>query len=250
MRDETDACLAAAFQDVPVPEGLAERLLSRLAADAAEGGVSRLAGMGGGADIFVCTSADKNVFPTGQFASYSRRWLLVGGGLLAAAAGVVLAVWLGTHSETRLSEQIVLDEAIQSFDAGSKDSGRLLSDAPAPAEYPLSRMVRHAGAAKWRPVDGFLGRGGVVYDLSRPGGGHAALYVVNREVEGLRTAPRLHPFTTAGSNCCASAWQERQLLYVLVVQGDRTTYESYLKLPRNPVAQASRGRVQGSGFPS
>ena len=34
---EIDASLAAAFQDVPVPEGLAERLLDRLAADAAEG---------------------------------------------------------------------------------------------------------------------------------------------------------------------------------------------------------------------
>lgn len=37
MRDDIDAYLAAAFQDVPVPKGLAERLLDRLAADAATG---------------------------------------------------------------------------------------------------------------------------------------------------------------------------------------------------------------------
>ncbi len=55
-------------------------------------------------------------------------------------------------------------------------------------------MVRHTGATKWRPVEGFLGRRGVVYDLSRPAGARAALYVVDGEVEGLRTAPTLHPF--------------------------------------------------------
>ena len=111
-------------------------------------------------------------------------------------------------------------------------------------------MVRHTGATKWRPVEGFLGRRGVIYDFSRPAGVRAALYVVDGEVERLRTVPTLHPSTTAGSSCCASAWQEGRLLYVLVVQGDRATYESYLKLPRSPVAQASGSRIQGSGFPS
>ena len=112
MRDDIDAYLAAAFQDVPVPKGLAERLLDRLAADAATGD----------------SIAHQDAYPTRQIASYNRRWLLVGGGLLAVAAGLLIAVWLGPRSETRLSEQMVLNEAIQSFDAGSKDSGRLLSE--------------------------------------------------------------------------------------------------------------------------
>jgi hypothetical protein len=219
MRDHVDICLAAAFHDVPVPEGLAGRLLERLAAEPAERNAHR--------------EFSTRVVPrsaTGE--AYNRRWLLVGGGLLTVAAGLVIAVWLGTHRETRLSEQIVLDEAIQSFDVGIKDSGRLLSEAP--AEYPLSRMVRHTGTTKWRPVDRYLGCGGVVYDLPGPAGTHAALYVVERKVDGLGTSPALHPFTTAG--CCASAWQEGRLLYVLVVQGDVKTYKGYLNLPRSPVA--------------
>jgi hypothetical protein len=33
-----------------------------------------------------------------------------------------------------------------------------------------------------------------------------------------------------------SAWQEEGVMYVLVVDGNRKTYERYLNLPRTPVA--------------
>jgi hypothetical protein len=222
MRDHVDICLAAAFQDVPVPEGLAARLLERLAAEAVSSGLDRR---------FSTRVAPRS--PLGN-AVYNRRWLLVGGGLLTVAAGLIVAVWLGAHGEQRLSEQSVFNDAIRSFNAGPEERGQLLAEKPAPAEYPLSRMMRKARAAKWRSVDGFLGCRGVVYDLPGPVGSHAALYVVERKVDGLGTSPALHPFTTAG--CCASAWQEGRLLYVLVVQGDLKTYEGYLNLPRSPVA--------------
>ena len=89
MRDQTDALLTATFQDVPVPDGLAERLLDRLAADLAEGSAHRLHLdiAGGGINV--------PISPNRQVASYKRRWLLVGGGVLAVAAGLVVAVYLG-----------------------------------------------------------------------------------------------------------------------------------------------------------
>ena len=245
MRDETDAYLTAAFQDVPVPDGLEQRLLDCLAADTIEGesaGLSVLPIAVGGPEILVRPSADSNAAPPSS--RLPPPSLAVGRQQFAGRGGRTRNRCLvGTHGERHLSERIVLDEAIQSFGVGSKASGRLLSEAP--AEYPPSRMVRHSGATRWRPADGFLGSRGVVYDLAGPAGTHAALYVVDREVEGLRTAPTLHPFTTAGSSCCASAWQEGGLLYVLVVQGDRATYENYLKLPRSPVAMAFKFRVLG-----
>ena len=114
MRDQTDAYLTAAFHNVPVPDGLAERLLDRLAAEVGEGN-SRLP-----LDI-AGRLVNLPVPPNRQVASCNRRWLLVGGGVLAVAAGFVVAAWLGAHRETPLSEQIVLDQAIQSFDMGSKD---------------------------------------------------------------------------------------------------------------------------------
>ena len=80
-----------------------------------------------------------------------------------------------------------------------------------------------------------MGHRGVVYDLPGPAGTNAVLYVVDAgALEGFGEAPALNPFTTAG--CCASAWQEGGLLYVLVVQGDPATYRAYLNLPHGPVA--------------
>ncbi len=200
MRDHVDARLTAAFQDVPVPDGLAQRLLERLTAERTR----------------------------------SRRWLLIGGGLLAAAAGLLLAVWLASPREERFSEQFVLDEAIRWFDVTAQCPARLLSEKAAPEAYPVSQMVLCPGGTRWRPLDDFLGRRGVIYDLPGPAGVRAALYVVEREADGLATSPALRPFTTAGY--CASAWQEGGLLYVLVVQGDTMAYEGHLNLPRSPVA--------------
>jgi len=137
--------------------------------------------------------------------------------------------------DERFSEQYALDKAIQSFEAEVEQTGRLVAKNPPPEEYPLSRWVVRVREASWRHVDDFLGCRGVVYDLPGPAGARASLYVVAREDIGdLDTSPTLHPFTTAG--CCAAAWQEDGLLYVLVVQGDPSIYGGYLNLPRSPVA--------------
>jgi len=226
MRDQVDARLTAAMQDVPVPDGLAQRLLDSLAAE--------------GDSIKPRPVVAPEGATTGRgFVSHGsrfrRRWLVIGGGLLAAAAGLLLAVWLAAPAvEARFSEQFVLDEAIRWFDVAAQRPARLLSEKAAPAAYPVSQMVLCPGGTRWRPVDGFLGRGGVVYDLPGPAGVRAALYVVEQEADGLATLPAPRPFTTAGH--CAAAWQEGGLLYVLVVQGNTAAYQGYLNLPRSPVA--------------
>lgn len=221
MRDEVDARLTAAFHDVPVPEGLAGRLLDRLAADCENGESDRPSTQ----CIFVPSE-------TGVI-RHKRRRLLAGSSLLTLAVALLVAVWLGSHEESQLSQQIVLDEAIRSFDAGFKGPGQLLSEKSAPKAYPLSHMVVRARGTRWQRVDDFLGRRGVAYELPGPSGTKAVLYVVEREVKGLDASPSLYPFTTAGF--AASTWQEGKLLYVLVVEGDMATYKGYLNLRRNTV---------------
>jgi hypothetical protein len=203
MRDSVDACLTRAFRDVPVPDGLAERLLAGLA-----------------------TKQPRR----------SRRWLLAAGGMLTAAATLLFALWLRAPAESPLSEDTVCAEAIRLFDVGFNQPGSLLAKTPAPSSLPFSQWVFCAPQASWRNLGDFLGGHGVVYELRGPGGTRAALYCVARNgISGFDTMPTSSPASsTAG--CFASAWQEGGLLYVLVVQGDQSTYRGYLNLPRSPVA--------------
>ena len=215
MRDSVDEKLAAALYDVPVPQGLADRLLASLAAE--------------------CLAADAELPSRWLPESISRRRVYAGSALMALAVGLLVAVWLGSRTTESLSESFALNEAIQSFGTSEGESGVLVAERPAPADYPFSSAMLRPRGARWRVLDSFLGRRGVVYDMPRAAGRGAALYVVDAgAIQGFDGAPALRPFTTAG--CCASAWQEGSLLYVLVVQGDPATYRAYLSLPHGPVA--------------
>ncbi len=210
MKDNFDEKLTAALHDVPVPEGLADRLLERL--------------------------KTKNSGRSTRTVPVRRSSRFVPTLSLAATAAVLLiAVWLGMPRGEGISESFVLDEAIRSFDVGVDEPGPLLAEKPAPAGYPFSTAVLQLRGTRWRPLEAFLGRRGVVYDLPGPAGTTASLYVVDAEgLDGFGTAPALHPYTTAG--CCASSWQEGGMLYVLVVQGDPATFRAYPNIPHGPVA--------------
>ena len=215
MRDCVDEKLAAALYDVPVPEGLADRLLASLAAE--------------------CRAVPRALPGRRLLRSVSRRRVCAGGVLTALAAGLLVAVWLGSRTTEALSESFVLDEAIRSFGTSKGESGVFVAERPAPADYPISPAVLRVRGTRWRNLEAFLGRCGVVYDMPSRVGTGAALYVIDAgSIQGFGGTPVLRPFTTAG--CCASAWQEGGLLYVLVVQGDPATYRAYLSLPHGPVA--------------
>ncbi len=227
MKDCVDEKLAAALHEVPVPEGLADRLLQRLAAEPAWQSTELTA------------ENEQAAVPRSSLVAPRRvgRWLLAGSGLLAVAGGLLLAVWLGLARDDALSEAFVLDEAIRSFDTRADQSGQSVAKQPAPANYPFSAAVLPVRGVRWRLLasGGFLGHSGVVYDLPGPAGTRATLYVVDAgRSEGFSALPARHPFTTGG--CCASAWQENGLLYVLIVQGDPATYRAFLNLPHGPVA--------------
>jgi len=198
-----DAKIAAAFHDVPVAEDLAERVLLRLAAERPK-------------------------------ASVSRRWLLVGGGLSALAAGLLVALWRGFQQSDPFSEQFVLGEAIRWFANGTLESRLPCADEPPPADYPFSKAVVQGPKTAWRAIDGFLGSRGIAYDVTTAGGEKAVLYVIACTVKTRGVAPALQPFTTAG--CSASVWQEDGLVYILVVQGDPSAYRRSLRLPTGQIA--------------
>jgi len=236
---EVDRRVAAAFADVPVPEGLERRLLERLGV-ASDQGVSPGEDAGRGLEQTpgVLTAAD-SATPEPQPettlqprpmaprpARRARGWLLAGGGAAVAAALVAGAMMVFSEGGPDYTTQAVRDEAIRFFSQESPEAGR--RDEP-PSSYPLSSaMARLPGfEVEWRWVSGLLESRGVAYDFRGPRGVRATLYVLNRQVAGLPAAPTLRPYTTGG--CSVEAWQEGGLLYVLVVNsGDRRTYQQFL----------------------
>ncbi len=201
---QTDATLTACFRDVPVPEGLQERLLAHLA------------------------EAAPPVQPRSNVTR--RRWILAAGSLVGTAAVWFAALWLGQPAS--YSEQDALNEAIRLFAAEAQQPpapGNLLAQLDPPSTFGPSRFVaRGLRGVRWRRMDDFLGRRGVAYDMEQ-GGVKAVLYVVDhRGISGLRAdSPPSKPRSdTAGR--ATSAWREGKRMYVLVVRGNARAYRGFL----------------------
>ncbi len=201
---QIDATLSACFADVPVPEGLQERLLAHLA------------------------EATPEVQPRSNVSR--RRWMLAAGSLVGAAAVWFAALWLGQPAS--YSEQDALNEAIRLFSAEAQqppEPGNLLAQLDPPSTFGPSRFVaKGLRGVRWRRMGGFLGRRGVAYDMDQ-GGVRAVLYVVDhRGISGLRAGspPSKPRYNTAG--CATSAWREGRRMYVLVVRGNARAYRGFL----------------------
>jgi hypothetical protein len=229
-----DGKIAAAFQDVPVPPGLFQRVLDRLSHKQIDIPASNQSNPT--PDKPVDVDAPYNAAPSAVKAKRrsSRRRLLVAGGLISAAGLLFIALWLNFHNLESYTEQSIIDEAICFFEADSTHDRTLLSERTPPKTYAFSRAVIFSKDICWREIRVFLGRSGIAYDLPGIGGVRATLYVVKQSADGLGNEPLYRPFTTGGFS--ASAWQEDGLLFVLVVQGEPSSYQNFLNLPRGPVA--------------
>lgn len=224
-----DGKLAAVFREVPVPEGLAERITDRLAAartePAAMADVEETAEGPAPPPVTEVLARPKRV---------SRRRLLAAAGTLSTGAVVLVAALVYLHTRKTYDVSTVLTEAFDFFGNEPPERGHLLTDVAPPddhpiSHYPISRDVRRVPGTRWREISEFLGRKGVAYDL--PGRGDtvkATLYVVKLTVSDLKDTqpPALPQWDTA--NCCTAAWQRGKLLYVLVVRGGRRAYEKCL----------------------
>lgn len=230
-----DGALTKAFQEVPVPEGLADRLLNQLS-QSIEAPADALPAEAEPAQDDEVTREEPIAATAPPKKPVSRRWLLVGAAGLALAGSLLLAVVLQSD-RTVFTEAQIAEMAIRFFDAESLSpgDGRLVVESPPPKEFPISRMVFQHAQVRWRAVSQFLGQNGVAYELARPDGARATLYVTRQAGVGTPSTPPPQPVLTT-HNRSVSAWQSGSLLYVLVVDGGPRLYRSYLDIPRGPVA--------------
>ena len=228
-----DSALVDAFHDVPVPDGLAERIMQRLAA-ARRGPVASAVEAAAGQ---TATEEPAAAATSRRRERVSRRWLLAGVGVVSTvlAASVLVAVFFPWPEPETYTKSQVWELAIE-FSAGEADVvGELVTVAQPPGDYPFSPDVsQQIPGIRWRRIEGFLGRQGVAYDMLGEGGAAATLYVVKYSVPDLPSLPPpLGPSLETGGRS-AAAWQSgesRELLYVLVVHGGPRAYRGFLPPP-------------------
>jgi hypothetical protein len=230
-----DAALADAFCDVPVPEGLEARILARLEAESVEvrspspESIPELTVAGRHRD------ASGGVDARGPHAS-RRRWMLVAGGLTAAA--VFILAFVPLHKRGEFTRSDVLDSAIAYYADDTHEGGRVLGKAS--PDYPFSSTLLSLVSGRfpeirWRPAAGFLNRSAVAFDLLGPEGRMATVYVASCSVDGLPAEVPMRPMLSTGETS-VSAWQEGDLVYVLVVDGGSQAYERLFVGSAGPVA--------------
>jgi hypothetical protein len=216
----TDRAIGEAFQRVSVPAGLAARILARLAA-APEPPGQLLAEM-----------------PKAGASRTRRRAWLWAAGVAAVAASLLVAVLLNLPRGAKLpGVEEVLNQAIAFFDRDTRDGGALLGPgSPPPGRYPPSPALPLRNCeVRWRPIEGFLNSRGAAYDVVGPGGVSATLYVVRLGLPGAGSSPPAIPMLATGHRSTA-VWQEGDLLFVLVVEGESRDYERFfLELTTGPV---------------
>ena len=236
---ELDGKITEAFCDVPVPEGLSDRLLARLAVqgngrsgstrdDKAEIETAETTPPESVRDV----AAERVAAPR----RVSRRLVLGGAITATVAASVLVAILLLRIEPSRpLSQEDVQRQAMAFFDADrhSLEEGLSLAEASPPEDYPFSHLIRFE-PVQWRGIRGFLGRHGVAYDIVIRDRCQATLYVVECSVSGLPSRPQADTFNSGGR--FISTWQSDKLLYVLVVQGEERHYRQLLTTPGGPLA--------------
>lgn len=226
---QSDVVLAEAFHDVPVPDGLGDRILDRLAS------ARRMQAAPDGSTATEDNAAESSppLAKRGRF--WRRRRLLGGVAALVLAGSLLLAFSIWGDSEDALTGGMVEQVAIELFDkeCDSLPAGQRADDVSPPRSHPLDPNVAQLAGIRWRWIDGFLGHRGVAYDLAPPGSPRATLYVFKCRVPNLGVSPPRTPACNS-RNRFAAAWQSGGLLYVVVVDGGLGRYREVLGMSSRP----------------
>jgi len=225
--EKWDRAIGDALADVPLPAGIEQRLLDRVHASASSA-----------TDQTAAEHATTGIDPTdtpsaaGTSRSSRRRWLWGGvAATLVAAASLLIALWFNPDPTVATSPEQLADTALQEFphfDLGQSFEP-VTGNRPARV-YLAFRSLTPGGNLRWRPVERWLGRSGVVFDLGMQGGAQGWLFVLDAP-GALDTLPRLPSIRadhqTAGRQC--AVWQENGKLCVLIIEGGAGAYDAFVK---------------------
>lgn len=220
-----DAVVTEAFRDVPVPEGLADRLLEAVSkTDDDEEKVVEPAGQ----------SSTKQ-----QSTKMGRKWLRWTISLTSCATLLLLMV--GTflfffQSKPVYDRDDVVKQAMTwTRDLNSRDRSWNPQLTRAPKKNPFDYVSLQRSPSGWQEIETKLDSHAVAYDLLAPNQPTAVLFVIrirNWEIHDLQSVPPLSP-SSRTEGWCIGVWRKGTLLYVLAVKGNE---QQYRKMLRNSAA--------------
>jgi hypothetical protein len=234
--ERLDRQITAATRDLPVPGGLAERILARLPVQAASDEASHQKQDADQAAIPAIATAldsakvnaaadDPNAvsplpLPLTRRRISRRAWSLAAVGTCALVAAAFFAV---LRPQTPLSAD---DLIAQSGDWAAQIWDRATWSTIGSAKYPFSAAVR-AQALAWTDVSSIVGKDAIAYDISI-GGHRAVLFVIPSNDPVANSAPPAEPQSSTGGQMIG-CWQTGGMVYVLVVEGDARAYQNLIR---------------------
>jgi hypothetical protein len=233
-----DDSIRQALQDVPVPEGLEQRLLDRLAGSTVPGGTAkgnaaeanevRLNGQA--AECVAEPAAGPQVLDSVQSArrpAWRHRWVAV----LASAAAILVAalvVWRPAQPAQDNELELVQEWVERVNDAKWSSEGFPEQAFPLPAQL-------NVRPRRWQVLERLRGSWSVVcYELPSRGD-HAWLFVARGKLPSMQ-ANSPPPFPKSLSSWTVGAWGGPSAVYVLAVKGGTAAYQGILRVGAQRVA--------------
>jgi hypothetical protein len=239
---QLDSVIQEAIRRVPVPEGLASRLLAAVdageepAGDAAETAVATGAHVGRAPGVTTNARWPMNLV----------GWKMMAAVSTAAAAAVVLSVSLASRDTGPITSNDI-DSRVRQWSGNVDGQSWRPDDFPDDA-YPVTRHVR-LRPRRWQHVPSGMGAIRVVcYDLTPTGSERVWLFVLptERPVD-LPSQPGKQPVRNTQS-CCVGWWQEPDLVrdvvyvYALSVSGGADRYRAVMRWTPSLAASGAGGR--------
>jgi hypothetical protein len=224
---QLDAHLQQAMDDVPVPTGLADRLLARLADD-----------------CVMLSSSDTAAEPTPLNEHFSkpvsRRRLLTWGAALAASLLVASGIW---HSMKPTPFTAAAIETLA--DDWRNELGENWNSLPLPNSIAIPDVLRGL-ARDWQRLK-LEGAPAVAIRLGEDAKNRTTLFIIDRQLDPpAPDSPPSNPQWTTGGWSIAF-WQHRRQLNVLMVEGGAAEYKRLVRPGTGALAMvlrpASAGRV-------
>jgi len=224
----TDEKLAAAVHDVPLPDGLADRLLARLTSAPADPQPQTT----GSQD----PTAPAEANPPRRLERPRRPIPRPVWAAAAVAAAVLLAAAAASffwRSAPQLTWETVDSLAYQWYEQLSDRWRAPGQEGDGPA-YELPPEVR-VFARRWQPLPNPVDAQAVAFRLASQGNETAVLLVIGTHVEGVPSTPTNKPIFSQGR--CVVSWQDADHLYVLIIEnGTERDYFRCLDTSTGPIA--------------